>query len=135
MKVSQALETRMSVRAFTDEPIPVETIKRVLEKSARAPSGSNLQPWRIVILTPEKLADLNALMKKRLAGEENPKGDTQEYQIHPDKLKEPYRTSRYEVGEDMYSLLGLIVLKKALYFLVRKEMDYQMKYFNKQMDL
>ncbi len=107
MKVSQAIESRMSVRAFTQQPVPVETVKRVLEKSARTPSGSNLQPWRMVIITPEKLAELNALMEKRLAGEAHPKGDNQEYQIHPDNLKEPYRTSRFEVGEDMYSLLGI----------------------------
>ncbi len=107
MKVSQALESRMSVRAFTDQQVPVGTVKKVLEKAARSPSGSNLQPWRMVILTPEKLAKLNALMEKRLSGEANVNGDAQEYNIHPEKLKEPYRTSRYEVGEDMYALLGI----------------------------
>lgn len=107
MKVSQAINQRMSVRAFTDKPVPVETVKNVLEKAARSPSGSNLQPWRMVILTPEKLADLNTLMEKRLTGVVNPDGDTQEYNIHPENLKEPYRTSRFEVGEDMYALLGI----------------------------
>jgi len=107
MKVSEALESRMSVRAFTDQPIPVETVKKVLQKAARAPSGSNLQPWRMVILSPEKLTSLNALMQKRLAGEANPDDDSQEYNIHPANLKEPYRSSRYEVGEDMYALLGI----------------------------
>lgn len=107
MKVSEALENRMSVRAFTDRPVSVQTVKRILEKAARSPSGSNLQPWRMVILTPEKLLALNELMEKRLSGEANPNGDSQEYNIHPENLKEPYRTSRYEVGEDMYALLGI----------------------------
>ncbi len=107
MKVSQALESRMSVRAFTDQPVSTATVKRVLQKAARAPSGSNLQPWRMVILSPQKLTALNALMEKRLNGEANPNGDAMEYNIHPDNLKEPYRTSRYEVGEDMYALLGI----------------------------
>ena len=107
MKVSQAIHQRMSVRAFTNQPVPVETVKNVLEKAARSPSGSNLQPWRMVILTPEKLAELNSLMQERLAGVANPDGDAQEYNIHPENLKEPYRTSRYEVGEDMYALLGI----------------------------
>lgn len=107
MKVSQALQSRMSVRAFTDKQIPIETTKRVFELAARAPSGSNLQPWRIVILSPEKLAQLNTIMESRMAGQPHPEGDKQEYQIHPDNLKEPYRTSRYEIGEDMYSLLGI----------------------------
>ncbi len=107
MKVSQAIENRRSVRAFTDKPVAVETVKSVLQKAARAPSGSNLQPWRMVILSPGKLADLNKIMQKRLTGESHPDGDQQEYNIHPEKLKEPYRTSRYEVGEDMYELLGI----------------------------
>jgi len=107
MKVSKAIEARMSVRAFTDKPIPVSTVKSVFEKAARSPSGSNLQPWRMVILSPEKLAQLNNLMEKRLSGESNPQGDTPEYNIHPENLKEPYRSSRYEVGEDMYALLGI----------------------------
>lgn len=107
MKVSQALESRMSVRAFTEKSVPVETVIRVLEKAARSPSGSNLQPWRMVVLSPEKLEALNTLMARRMAGEANPNGDTQEYNIHPDNLKEPYRTSRYEVGEDMYALLQI----------------------------
>lgn len=107
MKVSQAINSRMSVRAFTDKPVSVQTVKSVLEKAARSPSGSNLQPWRMVILTPEKLSELNALMAKRLSGEANPNGDEQEYNIHPENLKEPYRSSRYEVGEDMYALLGI----------------------------
>lgn len=97
----------MSVRAFTDKPVPVDVVKNVFEKAARAPSGSNLQPWRMVILTPQKLSQLNDLMALRLAGTANPKGDEQEYKIHPENLKEPYRTSRYQVGEEMYSYLGI----------------------------
>lgn len=107
MKVSQALEARFSVRAFTEKHVPLETVTKVFEKAARAPSGSNLQPWHMVILRPEKLSDLNDLMQKRLAGEAHPDGDEMEYQIHPDGLKEPYRSSRFEIGEDMYSLLGI----------------------------
>tara|TARA_B110000008_G_scaffold152194_1_gene153415 strand:- start:597 stop:1088 length:492 start_codon:yes stop_codon:yes gene_type:complete len=35
------------------------------------------------------------------------KPETPSYEIYPPKLKEPYRTSRYELGEDMYNLLGI----------------------------
>ena len=107
MKVSEALENRISVRAFTEQSVPLETVKRVLETASRAPSGSNLQPWRMVVLSPGKISELSDLMKRRLEGEAHPSGDEQEYRIHPENLKEPYRTSRYEVGEDMYALLGI----------------------------
>ena len=107
MKVSDALEERMSVRAFTSQTVPLETLTRVFEKSARAPSGGNLQPWHIVILAGEKLDEFKELMRKRLAGEPHPEGEAAEYAVYPSNLKEPYRTARYEVGEEMYGLLGI----------------------------
>ncbi|MEM9279818.1 MAG: nitroreductase [Pseudomonadota bacterium] len=107
MKVSEALEARMSVRAFTEQEIPVETVRRVFGAASRAPSGGNLQPWRIVILSGEKLDEFKSLMRKRLDGEPHPEGDAAEYSVYPPNLKEPYRTVRYEVGEEMYGLLGI----------------------------
>lgn len=107
MKVSEAINNRMSVRAFTDQPVPVETMQEVFSAASRAPSGGNVQPWHMVVVGPEKLAELNAVMERRLAGEAHPDGDTPQYQVYPDKLKEPYRTSRFEVGEEMYGLLGI----------------------------
>ncbi|MEM7214094.1 MAG: nitroreductase [Pseudomonadota bacterium] len=107
MKVSEAIEARSSVRAFTDEAIPVETLRRVFEKASRAPSGGNLQPWRIVILSGEKLNEFRALMLRRLSGEAYSQSEVPEYAVYPSKLKEPYRTVRYEVGEEMYGLLGV----------------------------
>ena len=107
MNVSEALEARISVRAFIDKPVPVKTLKQVFEQAARAPSGGNLQPWRVAILSGEKLDMFRSLMKRRLAGEPHPEGETPEYAVYPPKLKEPYRTARYEVGEEMYGLLGI----------------------------
>lgn len=107
MKVSEALEARISVRAFTEKQVPLVTLKRVFSKAARAPSGSNIQPWKIVILQGEKLDNFKKLMQRRIEGEAHPDGDVPEYQISPPKLKEPYRTARFEVGEEMYGLLGI----------------------------
>jgi len=107
MKVSQAVENRMSVRAYTDKPVSVETVARVMEMAARAPSGGNVQPWRIVVLSEEKLTDFKALMETRLAGTPHPDGEAPEYPVYPQKMKEPYRTVRFQNGEEMYALLGI----------------------------
>ncbi|MEM9329817.1 MAG: nitroreductase [Pseudomonadota bacterium] len=107
MKVSQALDARKSIRAFTEKKIPPETLLSVFERASRAPSGGNLQPWRIVILSETKLDAFKSLMEKRLGGEPNPDGEGAEYAVYPPNLKEPYRTVRYEVGEEMYRLLGI----------------------------
>ena len=63
MKVSEAVYSRQSIRAFTDQEVPDNLIKELLEKSARAASGGNLQPWKIFIInnsTMSKLFDCNA---------------------------------------------------------------------------
>ncbi|MEM8649435.1 MAG: nitroreductase [Pseudomonadota bacterium] len=107
MKVSEALENRRSIRAFKSDPVPTNLISEVLIKAARAPSGGNVQPWHMVVLSPEKLQHFKALMNERMSGKPHPDGESPEYQVYPPKLKEPYRTARYEVGEEMYGLLGI----------------------------
>ncbi len=107
MKVSEALESRMSVRAFTDRDVSDDVLIDVFEKAARAPSGGNVQPWKIVILTGNRLRQFKSLMRERLNGEPHPHGEVPEYAVYPPKLKEPYRTARFEVGEEMYGLLGI----------------------------
>ncbi len=107
MDVSEAVERRSSIRAYSDRPVDTRTLVDVFSKAARAPSGGNVQPWHIVLLNGEKLDAFRALMRRRLDGEPHPDGDVPEYQVYPDKLKEPYRTARFEVGEDMYGLLGI----------------------------
>ena len=105
MKVSQAIAARRSIRAYTAKPVSTDIITRVFKDAARAPSGGNVQPWKIVVLGADKLADFKNLMQQRLATSDTQ--DTPEYQVYPEKLKEPYRTARYEVGEEMYRLLNI----------------------------
>lgn len=107
MKVSEAMERRISVRAFLDEPVEDATLMRILGKAARAPSGGNLQPWRVVIVNGEAMTRFKSIMEDRLAGCPHPEGEAAEYRVYPPDLKEPYRTSRFTVGEQMYALLGI----------------------------
>ena len=51
MDVIDAITSRRSVRGFLPTPVPRETVERLLEVAARAPSGSNIQPWRVHVLT------------------------------------------------------------------------------------
>jgi nitroreductase len=50
MNVSDAISSRQSVRAFTDQPVELATIREILEMAGRAPSGSNLQPWKVHVV-------------------------------------------------------------------------------------
>jgi nitroreductase len=111
MNVSEAVGSRISVRAFLDKPVPEDVLRNVLELGARAPSGGNLQPWRLYVLSGAPLAELRALMRARLA--RDPAPDPPEYNIYPEDLWEPYRTQRFRVGEMMYALLGIPREEKA----------------------
>ena len=101
MNVSDAVLNRSSIRAFIDQPVCNELIKKLLNHSARSPSGGNLQPWKIFVLNGDA-------MKNFLTFQQNwTKPEAPSYDIYPPNLKEPYRTSRYELGEQMYGLLGI----------------------------
>jgi nitroreductase len=105
MNVSEAVRARRSIRAFLDKPVPTQLLREAVELAARAPSGGNLQPWRVVLLAGEPMAGFKAAMQQRLQTRLVP--DVPEYHIYPEKLGEPYRSSRYAVGEAMYALLGI----------------------------
>jgi nitroreductase len=101
MNISDAVKLRKSVRAFTKDKVSNKLLHELLSNAARAPSGGNLQPWKIFILNNDSMVDFLAYQSSWIEPE------TPSYEIYPPKLKEPYRTSRYELGEQMYSLLGI----------------------------
>src|SRR5579862_7826750 len=73
MTVSEAVRSRRSVRAFLDTPVPAALIAEILTKASRAPSGGNVQPWKIYVLSGEALARFKAIAALRVA--ESPEGE------------------------------------------------------------
>lgn len=101
MNVSEAVKLRKSTRKFLNKPVKSSDIKMLLKKSSRSPSGGNLQPWKIYVINKKSMSDFLNFQKKW------DKPETPAYDIYPQKLKEPYRTSRFELGEQMYQILGI----------------------------
>jgi len=101
MKISEAVLNRKSTRQFISKPVENELIKKLLKLSSRAASGGNLQPWRIYVINGPSMNSFLSFQNEWTEPE------TPAYEIYPKNLKEPYRTSRYELGEQMYSLLGI----------------------------
>ena len=99
--LTEIIKNRKSIRSFVDKPVSNNIIKDMLQKSSRAPSGGNLQPWKIYIVNEKSMRDFLEFQKNWKGKEEPP------YPIYPEKLKEPYRTSRNQMGEQMYSLLDI----------------------------
>jgi nitroreductase len=101
MKVSSAVKNRKSIRAFLDREVDNSLIAELLSLSSRSPSGGNLQPWKIFVLNKDSMSNfLNFQVNWSSA-------ETPAYDIYPQSLKEPYRTSRYQLGETMYELIGV----------------------------
>lgn len=105
MKVSDAINTRITTRAFLDRPVPGEVLRRILETAKRAPSGGNLQPWHVWVLAGEPMVRFKALIKEKAAV--TPRGEGTEYNIYPAELKEPYKARRFKCGEDMYATINV----------------------------
>lgn len=106
MRVSEALNTRMTCRAFLDTPVPEAVVRAILAGAARAPSGGNLQPWRVWVLGGEPLRRLEAAVRGKLAAGQIADGPV-EFMMYPRELKEPYAGRRFRTGEAMYQALGV----------------------------
>jgi len=101
VNVTDAVFARKSVRDFLPDPIENSVIRELLEKASRAPSGGNVQPWKIWAINGESMAGF----RQHMADE--PGSTSMEYDIYPQKLWDPYRTYRYELGEQMYESIGV----------------------------
>jgi nitroreductase len=107
MEVVEAIYKRMSVRQFTNEPVSDDVIRQLLTDASRAPSGGNVQPWRIYVVNGESLTRMREFLATQ------PPVEEPEYLIYPEQLSEPYRTARFELGEQMYATLGIAREDKA----------------------
>lgn len=101
MNVVDAVHQRSSIRQFLDTPVDDRVLRDLLADAARAPSGGNVQPWRIYVVNGESMSRLREYLPAQ------PAIEAPEYDIYPKALTEPYRTNRFTVGEQMYALLGI----------------------------
>jgi nitroreductase len=111
--VDAAITSRRSIRAFLPTPVPREVIEQILTVAARAPSGTNTQPWQVHVLTGAAQA---ALSRDILAAHDDPAEralHTDEYAYYPNEWHSPYIDRRRKVGWDLYSLLGIGKADKA----------------------
>jgi nitroreductase len=105
--IETAIATRHTIRAFLPTPVPEQTIRAILGLAARAPSGTNTQPWRVYVLTGESK---RALSRRLVAAYDDPAehaAHTEEYDYYPTEWRSPYIDRRRKVGWDLYGLLGI----------------------------
>jgi len=106
MNVSEAVARRTSIRQFLPDPISDDILRDLLTLAARSPSGGNVQPWHIYVVNGDSMARFREFIADRPI-------EAGEYDIYPANLWEPYRTNRFNLGEQMYATLGIAREDKA----------------------
>lgn len=102
--VDAAIRSRRSIRNFLPDPVPRETLAELLELAARAPSGTNVQPWKVYALTGTPKAAISAaILEKYERGEH----EGREFDYYPKEWKEPWLSRRRKIGLGLYGLLGI----------------------------
>ncbi|MYB35025.1 MAG: nitroreductase [Gammaproteobacteria bacterium] len=104
MNVSEAIRNRKSVRKFLNREVDVETIKAILDTARWAASGSNTQPWEVVVLRGESKRALGEKIEMVFWDGVRGKMD---YQYYPVDWKDPYRLRRIECGKALYKALSI----------------------------
>ena len=104
MNVSEALEKRKSVRAYTHQAVELKLLEKILKSAGHAPSGVNTQPWKVVVLSGEKKQLLQDKLLEAFADRQEKKMD---YQYYPSEWIEPYKARRKDCGLKMYSALEI----------------------------
>ena len=104
MSIDDALKARRSVRAFRPDPVPRALIEEILQVASRAPSGTNIQPWKIHVVAGEVR---ERLVREVLAHRQTGPADTHAEFPRWAKRKEPYITRMRTLGKAMYGLLGV----------------------------
>ena len=111
--VDRAIRSRRSVRAFLPTPVPEETIRAILESAARAPSGTNTQPWRVYVLRGAAKDALSQRISAAYNDPEEAAKHKQEYAYYPTQWTSPFIERRRKIGWDLYGLLGIQKGEKA----------------------
>ena len=105
MDVYEAVRSRRSVRNFLGRPVPAAVLRRVLSTALRAPSGGNLQPWQVYLLSGARLEDLKSRVRRRIAAGDS--GDPRPVQPYPAALPAIYAQRLADMGDRRYGAAGI----------------------------
>lgn len=104
MNLKDIIKSRYSVRSFTKKNVDIEIIKEILQISKCAPSGGNIQPWKVYVVTGSAK---EKLIERTLSNYDNGVQEKIEYEIYPNPLDEEYKKRRSECAKDMYAALSI----------------------------
>ncbi len=100
-----SIAARRAVRAFTDRKVTRDQIEHLLSVACRAPSGVNMQPWKVFPVAGNvREALCRDIHAAHMARDE---GHIPEYRYYPPEFFEPYKARRRKNGLDLYAALDI----------------------------
>jgi nitroreductase len=106
LTADEALRTRRSVRAFLPTPVPRSEVEELLALASRAPSGSNIQPWKVHVFSGALKVEITRTILDAI--DRGPREQyKREWNYYPQQWREPFLGRRRKIGWDMYGLLGI----------------------------
>ena len=102
--VDHAITSRRSIRRFLPTAVPQRTVEELLAIASRAPSGTNVQPWKVYALAGHAK---DALCAATLDKHNGTGMDGREFDYYPTQWSDPWLSRRRKIGLDLYGLLGI----------------------------
>ena len=102
----EALATRRSVRRFLDRPVLQESVLRILRGAAQSPSGHNIQPWKVYVVSGVTKQNVTDSILHAVANDPEEMHQP-EFEYYPAEWFEPYLGRRRAVGSRLYECLGI----------------------------
>jgi nitroreductase len=103
--VFEAARTRCSIRAYKPDPVPLDIVREIVALGRHAPSGSNIQPWRVHVLTGATLQRVGSAIQRAFLADEP--GHQRDYNYYTGPIYEPYLARRRQCGWGLYGILGI----------------------------
>jgi nitroreductase len=103
--VFDAARTRRSIRAYKPDPVAPEVLREIVAIARHTPSGSNIQPWRVHVLTGAALKRVGGAIRHAFLSDEP--GHTRDYEYYTDPVYEPYLARRRQCGWGLYGTLAI----------------------------
>ncbi|MDF1688000.1 MAG: nitroreductase [Cycloclasticus sp.] len=104
MDIKEAIEGRISVRAYQDKLVPKAIISEILNTARWAPSGTNTQPWKVVVTQGQSKQAISSALLDAAKNGVKPNPD---YLYYPEEWVEPYKARRFQCGMDLYQALDI----------------------------
>jgi nitroreductase len=105
MRVSEAVTSRRSMRAFKPEPVAKADVEWIIETANRSASNGNLQPWKLYVTMGKARQRLSAAILAAIDSNDNGPGG--EYDVYPKEFAPVYDQRRKYVGKQLYTLLDI----------------------------